>query len=118
MTTDADALDAYSRVVTRVAETVSPSVANLRLRTRGRIAGGGSGVVIAPDGFMLTSAHVVEGASRQITASFTDGRDVAVRVIGADPLSDLALLLIGEKPATARDDSTSTEALAAAAESV
>ena len=92
MTTDAEALDAYSRVVTHVAETVSPSVANLRLSSRGRVAGGGSGVVITPDGFLLTSAHVVEGTARRIRASFTDGREVAVRVVGADPLSDLAVL--------------------------
>ena len=54
VTTDAEALDAYSRVVTHVAETVAPSVANLRLSARGRVAGGGSGVVITPDGFLLT----------------------------------------------------------------
>ena len=61
---DAEALDAYSRVVTTVAETLGPSVANLRVwsRTRrGRANGSGSGVVITPDGFMLTSAHVVGG---------------------------------------------------------
>jgi serine protease Do len=92
VTTDADALDAYSRVVTHVAETVAPAIANLRLRARGRVAGGGSAVVITPDRFMLTSAHVVEGTGRRIGASFTDGREVGVRVVGADPLSDLAVL--------------------------
>jgi serine protease Do len=92
VTTDAEALDAYSRVVTHVAETVAPSVANLRLSSRGRVAGGGSGVVITPDGFLLTSAHVVEGTGRRIRASFTDGREVSVRIVGADPLSDLAVL--------------------------
>ena len=55
---EAEALDAYSRVVTFVAETVSPSVANLRVGRRGRYSAGGSGVVITPDGFLLTSAHV------------------------------------------------------------
>jgi S1-C subfamily serine protease len=90
--TDAEALDAYSRVVTHVAETVAPSIANLRLSVRGRVAGSGSGVVITPDGFLLTSAHVVEGTGRRIRASFTDGREVAVRVVGTDPLSDLAVL--------------------------
>jgi S1-C subfamily serine protease len=79
-------------VVTHVAETVAPSIANLRLTVRGRTAGGGSGVVITPDGFLLTSAHVVEGSERRIRASFTDGRDVLVRVVGTDPLSDLAVL--------------------------
>jgi serine protease Do len=88
---DTEALDAYSRVVSHVAEVVAPSVANLRLMRRGRIAGGGSGVVITPDGFLLTSAHVVEGAAR-VRASFTDGREAGLRVVGADPLSDLAVL--------------------------
>jgi serine protease Do len=81
------ALDAYSQVVTSVAEKLAPSVANLRIGRRG----GGSGVVITPDGFMLTSAHVV-GASARVRASFVDGSDVQVRVVGADPLSDLAVL--------------------------
>jgi S1-C subfamily serine protease len=81
------ALDAYSQVVTSVAERLAPSVANLRIGRRG----GGSGVVITPDGFMLTSAHVV-GASARVRASFTDGSDVSVNVVGADPLSDLAVL--------------------------
>jgi serine protease Do len=90
--TDAEALDAYSRVVTHVAETVAPSIANLRLSLRGRLAGSGSGVVITPDGFLLTSAHVVEGTGRRIRASFTDGREVAAQVVGIDPLSDLAVL--------------------------
>src|SRR6266487_1862077 len=69
-------LDAYSRVVTEVAERLAPSVANLRVsrRFRGRrIDGGGSGVVITPDGAMLTSAHVVERAETVI-ASFDDVR--------------------------------------------
>jgi serine protease Do len=85
-------LDAYSRVVTEVARRLSPSVANLRV-TRGRREGGGSGVVITPDGFVLTSAHVVEGAGRGV-ASFVDGRELAVEVVGSDPLSDLAVLRI------------------------
>jgi S1-C subfamily serine protease len=92
---DAEALDAYSRVVTHVAETLGPSVANLRVWSRsrrGRSAGGGSGVVITPDGFILTSAHVVAGAGARVHASFTDGSDVQATVVGADPLSDLAVL--------------------------
>ena len=91
--TDAEALDAYSRVVTTVARELAPSVANLRVSRRlrgGRTAlGAGSAVVITPDGHLLTSAHVVEGA-REGTASFVDGRDLRFRVMGADPLSDLA----------------------------
>src|SRR5919198_3822925 len=92
---DAEALDAYSRVVTTVARDLAPSVANLRVTRRlrgGRMAvGGGSAVVIAPDGFLLTSAHVVEGANGG-EASFVDGRTMRFAVAGADPLSDLAVL--------------------------
>jgi len=88
---EAEALDAYSRVVTFVAESVSPSVANLRVGRRGG-SGGGSGVVITPDGFLLTSAHVVGGGSGRVRASFTDGRELGLRPVGADPLSDLAVL--------------------------
>jgi S1-C subfamily serine protease len=94
--TDAEALDAYSRVVTGVAESVSPSVANLRLTRRGRAVGAGSGVVITPDGFLLTSAHVVEGGAGRVRGSFTDGRELTLRIVGADPLSDLAVLRADE----------------------
>jgi serine protease Do len=93
---DDEALDAYSRAVVTVAERLSPSVANLRVSRRvrgGRMAtGGGSGVVITPDGFMLTSAHVVAGTNRRVEATFVDGREVSAEVVGADPLSDLAVL--------------------------
>jgi serine protease Do len=91
-----EALDAYSRVVMGVAESVSPSVANLRLSRRGRTVGAGSGVVITPDGFLLTSAHVVEGGAGRVGASFTDGRELTLRIVGADPLSDLAVLRADE----------------------
>ncbi len=87
-------LDAYSRAVIEVAERLAPSVANLRVsrRFRGRrVDGGGSGVVITPDGFLLTSAHVVERAETGV-ASFADGRELEIEVVGTDPLSDLALL--------------------------
>src|SRR4051812_39670834 len=92
---DDEALDAYSRVVTAVARDLAPSVANLRVTRRlrgGRTAmGGGSAVVITPDGFLVTSAHVVEG-SRSGSASFVDGREMRFAVVGADPLSDIAVL--------------------------
>jgi S1-C subfamily serine protease len=71
-----EALDAYSTVVTTVARTLTPSVASLRVRQRARdgaVAGSGSGVVITPDGFTLTSAHVVAGGGRG-TAALADGR--------------------------------------------
>ena len=81
-----EALDAYSQSVIAVAERLSPSVANVRLRR-----GGGSAVVITPDGFMLTSAHVV-ARTRGGRASFVDGRELEFEVVGSDPLSDLAVL--------------------------
>jgi S1-C subfamily serine protease len=90
---DAEALDAYSRVVTTVAQRLGPSVANLRVWSRRRSStGGGSGVVITPDGFLLTSAHVVAGTGTRVRASFVDGSDLQATVVGADPLSDLAVL--------------------------
>jgi serine protease Do len=93
---DAEALDAYSRTVAGVVERLAPSVANLRVlraTRRGRTAvGAGSAVVLTPDGFLLTSAHVVAGRDRLGRATFVDGREIDFRVVGADPLSDLALL--------------------------
>jgi serine protease Do len=90
-----EALDAYSRAVIAVAERLSPAVANLRVSRRvrgGRVAaGGGSGVVVTPDGFMLTSAHVVAASDGKIEA-IVDGREITAEVVGADPLSDLAVL--------------------------
>ena len=95
---DAEALDAYSRAVTAVAERLTPSVANLRVARRvrgGRLDGAGSGVAITPDGFLLTSAHVVAGSRRRGNASFTDGREFSFDIVGTDPLSDLAVLRAG-----------------------
>ncbi len=93
---DAEALDAYSRAVIGVAERLAPSVANLRVshRARGgrRLDGGGSAVVITPDGFMLTSAHVVARSDGRGRASFVDGRELRFDIVGADPHSDLAVL--------------------------
>ncbi|HZB05245.1 MAG TPA: trypsin-like peptidase domain-containing protein [Thermoleophilaceae bacterium] len=93
---EAEALDAYSRAVTAVAERLAPSVASLRVlrRTRGgRVpAGAGSAVVLTPDGFLLTSAHVVEGGDRRGRATFADGSEQRFEVVGRDSLSDLALL--------------------------
>jgi serine protease Do len=94
--TDAEALAAYSHTVTGVAERLGPSVANLRVTRRTRRgampAGGGSAVVLTPDGFMLTSAHVVAGPGSGGRASFVDGRELRFSVVGADPFSDLAVL--------------------------
>ncbi len=93
---DGEALDAYSFTVVGVAERLAPSVGNLRVsrRVRGgrRLDGGGSSVVITSDGFMLTSAHVVAQTSGIGVASFVDGRELDFHVVGADALSDLAVL--------------------------
>jgi serine protease Do len=89
---DAAALDAYSQTVIGVAEALAPSVANLRVARQGA----GSAVVLTPDGFLLTSAHVVTsrrgGTFGRGVASFTDGRETGFQTVGADPLSDLAVL--------------------------
>jgi S1-C subfamily serine protease len=93
---DDDALDAYSRVVVDVAERVSRSVGSLRVMRRGRggrfPAGAGSAVALTPDGFMLTSAHVVSGSGRGGHVAFVDGRELSFGVVGLDRLSDLAVL--------------------------
>jgi S1-C subfamily serine protease len=93
---EADALDAYSRVVVSVADRLTPSVASLKVmrRTRGGQvpAGAGSAVALTPDGFLLTSAHVVGGSTNRGRASFSDGREERFDVLGRDPLSDLAVL--------------------------
>jgi S1-C subfamily serine protease len=96
-------LDAYSRVVTNVARILSPSIANLRVHRRlngRRVSGGGSGVAITPDGFVLTSAHVVAESDRG-SAAFVDGRDLDFDVVGADRLSDLAVLRVAADDLTA-----------------
>jgi len=92
-TGDAEALDAYSAVVTTVADRVVPSVAALRVGRRGA-EGAGSAVVLTSDGYLLTSAHVVSGAERG-SAAFADGRDFDFEVVGRDVLSDLAVVRVG-----------------------
>jgi S1-C subfamily serine protease len=100
---DFDALDSYSKTVVSVVERVGPTVVSLvtsreapeRLKRRGLPAmrGAGSGVVIAPDGFILTNSHVAHGAE-QIEARFADGRTLAASLVGDDPHSDLAVLRV------------------------
>jgi len=95
---DPDPLDSYSRTVVAVAEAVLPSVASLTVRTA-RGTGAGSASVITSDGYLLTSAHVVAGATAA-EAAFSNGTTVQADVVGRDPLSDLAVLLTrGEVPA-------------------
>src|SRR4051812_44867500 len=104
---DAGALDAYSAVVTRVAAELTPRVAALRV-SGSRGSGTGSGVVFTEDGYVLTNAHVV-GASRTGTAAFADGTSAPFRLVGADPLSDLAVVRVDgptPPPATLGEAST------------
>jgi S1-C subfamily serine protease len=95
---EAEALDAYSRAVVAVAESVGPAVASLRVMRRvrgGQVpAGAGSAVALTPDGYLLTSAHVVGRSARGGRATFADGRDARFEVVGRDPLCDLAVLRV------------------------
>ena len=90
-----EALDAYSALVSTVAQTLIPSVASLRVyrRVRGgrRAEGAGSAIAISPDGYLITSAHVVSSSSSGM-ASFTDGREFDFEIVGTDPLSELAVV--------------------------
>jgi S1-C subfamily serine protease len=83
-------LDAYSSVVSAVARELTERVASLRVSHRGR-EGSGSAVAFTADGFLLTNAHVV-GAARAGNAAFADGTTTSFTVVGADPLSDLAVV--------------------------
>jgi S1-C subfamily serine protease len=85
-----EALDAYSSVVVRVAERLRPAVVNLR-SGQGRRAGSGSGVLFAPDGFLLTNAHVVQDQER-VRVRLNNGEERSGRVIGTDPWSDIAVV--------------------------
>ncbi|HSC48101.1 MAG TPA: trypsin-like peptidase domain-containing protein [Gammaproteobacteria bacterium] len=88
---DAELLDAYSRAVVAVVEAVGAAVVNIAVGTgRGR-RGAGSGVMVAPDGYLLTNNHVVEQA-RELAVSFIDGSEVQAALVGRDPATDLAVL--------------------------
>jgi S1-C subfamily serine protease len=94
--TEDEAMDAYSRTVVTVARSVTPHVASVRMRR-----GAGSAVVFTDDGFLLTNAHVV-GSAGEGTAVFADGTESAFDVVGADALSDLAVLRVrGAAPGAA-----------------
>jgi S1-C subfamily serine protease len=90
-----EALDAYSALVSGVASELIPRVASLRIykKVRGgrRAEGAGSAISISPDGYLITSAHVVAGSDAG-RAAFTDGRELEIEVVGTDPLSDLAVV--------------------------
>jgi S1-C subfamily serine protease len=84
-------LDAYSQAVVGVVEEVGPAVVSISRASRRGPAGAGSGVVFAPDGYVLTNAHVAEGA-RELELGFTDGTTSAARVVGVDHATDLAVV--------------------------
>lgn len=87
---DAEALDAFSRVVVNVSEKLRPAVVHLEAR-KGRRGGSGSGILYTPDGFLLTNHHVVQSSER-VRVRLTDGRELAGHVVGADPWTDLAVV--------------------------
>jgi S1-C subfamily serine protease len=96
---DTEILDAYSHAVTSVADAVGPAVVRVEVRNKNGHPGGvGSGVVIAPDGLVLTNCHVVEGA-KEVRLQDAEGRVMDARRLGEDPDTDLALL----RAASARD---------------
>jgi S1-C subfamily serine protease len=98
---DAALLDAYSRAVIDVVETVSPAVVRLDVRpaepgrASSRQGGTGSGVIVSPDGLVLTNSHVVGGGAR-IRATTAEGQNLTAQVVGDDPDTDLALVRINE----------------------
>ncbi len=104
MSAEGEALDAYSQVVTAVAERVSPAVVNVSATQRGRpgrggareMAGTGSGVVIAPDGYVLTNSHVIAGADT-LRVTTNDGHELGAEPVGADLHTDLAVIRVTEQ---------------------
>lgn len=88
--TEGEVLDAFSRVVVDVADRLRPAVVNLRVG-RGSRGGSGSGVLFAPDGFLLTNHHVVQG-SQAVRVRLSDGSELGGRVVGNDPWTDLAVV--------------------------
>jgi len=90
---DDQLLDSYSRTIGAVAARVAPSVVNIRVTTKKGRAGGGSGFIIARDGFVLTNNHVVESAT-ELEVTLHDGRNYPAKLIGRDPDTDLAAIRI------------------------
>lgn len=89
---DTELLDAYSRAVSEVVDAVGPAVVRVETRGNGRRQGGvGSGVIISPDGLVLTNSHVVQG-NRELRLATADGLNIGARLIGEDADTDLALL--------------------------
>ena len=94
---DAALLDAYSRTVIDVVDSVSPAVVRLDVKPseQARQGGSGSGVIVSPDGLVLTNSHVVGGTSR-LRVTTADGQSLTAVVVGDDPDTDLALLRVNE----------------------
>ncbi len=93
---DLELLDAYSRAVVSVVDSVGPAVVSIavgqqRRGTEADQTGAGSGVVIAPDGYILTNDHVVQNADR-LNVRLTDGTSLSATLIGQDPATDLAVI--------------------------
>jgi S1-C subfamily serine protease len=100
--TEAEALDAYSRAVVGVVEHVGPAVVSIGRMSKRGPAGAGSGVVFAPDGYILTNAHVVAG-SEALEVGFTDGTSSPARLVGVDHATDVAVVRVsGAAPAVGR----------------
>src|SRR5436190_1200289 len=90
---DEQLLDSYSRTIAAVVNRVAPAVVNIRVTRGDRGPGGGSGFIIARDGFILTNSHVVQGA-RELEVTLHDSRVFPARVIGTDPETDLAVIRV------------------------
>jgi S1-C subfamily serine protease len=93
LATDDELLDAYSKTISAVVSRVAPSVVNIRVTTKNGRAGGGSGFIIARDGFILTNNHVVQGAAT-LEVTLHDGRTYGAEIVGTDPETDLAVVRI------------------------
>ncbi|HEX8280958.1 MAG TPA: trypsin-like peptidase domain-containing protein, partial [Chthoniobacterales bacterium] len=90
---DDQLLDSYSRTIAAVVNRVAPSVVNIRVTSGTHGQGGGSGFIIAPDGFILTNSHVVHGA-RELEVTLHDARVYRAEVIGTDPHTDVGVIRI------------------------
>ncbi len=90
---DEELLDSYSRTIAAVVNRVAPTVVNIRVINGDRGPGGGSGFIVARDGFILTNSHVVQGA-RELEVTLHDSRVFPATVIGTDPETDLAVIRI------------------------